>query len=387
METGVPEDHTSYSELDPEAAYSEVEVEDAPRPTVVGEIRATIRQLKRLQGIKGEGFTDAVLRGLGQVVFQNNPLTGLLILLAISVNSFVYAGAALFGAVVGTYVAMLLRIDNKLVRDGLFGFNGALTAIAMVAYTSSERVHGDLPSLSMILYIALAVGFSTILARAFAFVIRNDRVPGLNLPYCVATLMLLGAMHQFGGAGAAALHPVTGAPQVYASDTWLYGIATGISQIFLQDNWLTGIVVVAAIAVNSRIAAAAVIAGSALAVATGCFLGASEAVIRSGVLGYNAALTALALGGFFVLLDRAGALYAALGAVLTTCVWAGLGAALGASGLPVLTLPFVAVAWLMLLAARGLPALRTVPLEYAISPEDTLRRFAPRAPAQAQAGD
>ena len=52
--------------------------------------------------------------------------------------------------------------------------------------------------------------------------------------------MLLGAMHHFGGAGAVALHPVTGAPQVYASDIWLYGVATGISQIFLQDNWLTG---------------------------------------------------------------------------------------------------------------------------------------------------
>jgi urea transporter len=268
METKTAEEHAVYSEVEPEAAYSEVDVEEgAPRPTVVDEIRATIRQLKRLQGIKGEGFADAVLRGLGQVVFQNNPLTGLLILLAISVNSFVYASAALFGAVVSTYVAMMLRIDNKLVRDGLFGFNGALTAIAMVAYTSSEHVHGDLPSLSMILYIALAVGFSTILARAFAFVIRNDRVPGLNLPYCVATLMLLGAMHQFSGAGAAAQHPFTGASQVYAGDTWLYGIATGISQIFLQDNWLTGIVVVAAIAVNSRIAAVAVAAGAALAVA------------------------------------------------------------------------------------------------------------------------
>jgi hypothetical protein len=88
-----------------------------------------------------------------------------------------------------------------------------------------------------------------------------------------------------------------------------------------------------------------------------------------------------------VLLDRAGALYAALGAVLTTCAWAGLGEVLGASGVPVLTLPFVAVAWLMLLAARGLPALRTVPLEYAISPEETLRRFEPRASAQSQAGD
>ena len=107
-----------------------------------------IQNLRRLQGVKGGGFIDAVLRGLGQVVFQNNSLTGLLVLLAISVNSFVYAGAALFGAVVSTYTATLLRIDNKLVRDGLFGFNGALTAIAMVAFSSKEFAHGDLPSAS-----------------------------------------------------------------------------------------------------------------------------------------------------------------------------------------------------------------------------------------------
>jgi urea transporter len=377
----------AHGEVEPEAAHKEVDVEAEERLTVFGEIRATFAQLKRLQGIKGEGFTDAVLRGLGQVVFQNNPLTGLLILLAISVNSFVYAGAALFGAVVGTATAKLLRIENKLVRDGLFGFNGALTAIAMVAYASSERVHGDLPGGMMMLYIALAAGFSTILARAFAFLIRNDRVPGFNFPYCIATLLLLGAMHQFGGAGAGTLHPVAGAPLAYAGDTWLYGIATGISQIFLQDNWLTGVVVVAAIAVNSRIAALAVVAGAAVAVATGCLLGESETVIRSGALGYNAALTALALGGFFVLLDRAGALYAVLGAVLTTLASAGLGGVLGASGLPVLTLPFVVVAGLMLLAARGLPALRTVPLEYAISPENTRHRFEPRAFAQAPAVD
>ena len=275
METGVAEKH---------AGYGGVETEFEPRPTIVDEMRSVIKSLRHLQGVKGGGFIDAVLRGLGQVVFQNNSLTGLLVLLAISVNSFVYAGAALFGAVVSTYTATLLRIDNKLVRDGLFGFNGALTAIAMVAFSSKEFAHGDLPSALLVLYVALAAGFSTILARAFAFMIRNDRVPGLNFPYCVATLLLLGALHQFSGLGAGtvghalrALHPATGT-QVYASDTWLYGIGTGISQIFLQDNWLTGIVVVAAIAVSSPIAAAAVVAGSALAVAAGSFLGVSEAI-------------------------------------------------------------------------------------------------------------
>ena len=379
METGVAEKHTGYGGGDKTDTDSESRSES--RPTIIDEMRAVIKSLRRLQGVEGGGFIDAVLRGLGQVVFQNNSLTGLLVLLAISVNSFVYAGAALFGAVVSTYTARLLRIDNNLVRDGLFGFNGALTAIAMVAFSSKEFAHGDLPSALLVLYVGLAAGFSTILARAFAFMVRNDRVPGLNFPYCVTTLLLLSALHQFSGLGAGTvghalpLHPAAGT-QVYASDTWLYGIGTGISQIFLQDNWLTGIVVVAAIAVSSPIAAAAVVAGSALAVAAGSFLGVSELFIRSGLLGYNAALTALALGGFFVLLDRAGAMYAALGVVVTACVSVGLAKVLAPSGLPVLTLPFVIVTWLMLLGAKGFPVLRTIPPEYAISPEDTLRRLA-----------
>ena len=106
METGIPENQT---------AHSKIETDLASRPTIVDEIRAVmpnLRNLRNLQGVQGEGFADAVLRGLGQVVFQNNALSGLLILLALSVNSFVYAVAALFGAVVSTYTAMLLRVDN-----------------------------------------------------------------------------------------------------------------------------------------------------------------------------------------------------------------------------------------------------------------------------------
>jgi len=178
-----------------------IEVEDdfSPRQSLVDEIRSWTRQLQRLRGPEGDGMFDAILRGIGQVVFQNNALTGLLLLLAISVNSFVYAAAALFGATVSTYTARMLRIEDRLIRDGLFGFNGALTGVAMIAFTSKEYVHGDFPGLAVIAYTALAAAFSTIVARALAFVMRNDRVPGLNLPYCAATMLMLGALHQFGG--------------------------------------------------------------------------------------------------------------------------------------------------------------------------------------------
>ena len=56
METESAEEYAAHSEVDPEAAYSEIDVEAAPGSTVIGEIRGTLRQLRRLQGIKGEGL-------------------------------------------------------------------------------------------------------------------------------------------------------------------------------------------------------------------------------------------------------------------------------------------------------------------------------------------
>ncbi len=44
-------------------------------------------QLNALQDHPSLGFVDWTLRGIGQVVFQNNPLSGLVILFAILVNS------------------------------------------------------------------------------------------------------------------------------------------------------------------------------------------------------------------------------------------------------------------------------------------------------------
>ena len=63
------EETTVYTEADPQAEHSQVEVdvEDAPRPTVVDEIRATARQLKRLQGnLKpGDPVQFRVMRRVG----------------------------------------------------------------------------------------------------------------------------------------------------------------------------------------------------------------------------------------------------------------------------------------------------------------------------------
>ena len=56
---------------------------------------------------------------------------------------------------------MLLKADKGLIRDGLFGFNGALVALALVAFTSADFRTGAVPSPAMTVYIVFAAAMTT----------------------------------------------------------------------------------------------------------------------------------------------------------------------------------------------------------------------------------
>src|SRR5436853_6799991 len=80
------------------------------------------------------GFVDTLLRGTGQVMFQNNPITGLLFLIGIFFNSYQLGIAGIIGLLASTIAAMLLGADRNLIRAGLFGYNGILTGIGLVVF-------------------------------------------------------------------------------------------------------------------------------------------------------------------------------------------------------------------------------------------------------------
>jgi urea transporter len=105
------------------------------------------------------GFIDWILRGIAQVVLQNNPVSGAIILGAIFYNSWIHGIACLFGTMISTATALLFKADKGMVKDGLFGFNGALIAVALVAYTSPNFTTGNLPNGHLWLYIVLCAAF------------------------------------------------------------------------------------------------------------------------------------------------------------------------------------------------------------------------------------
>lgn len=326
------------------------------------------------------GFLDWVLRGIGQVVFQNNPLSGAIILAGIYYNSWIYGTVCLFGTIISTVTALLFKADRGMIKDGLFGFNGALIAVALVAYTSRNFTTGDVPNGYLILYIVACAAFTSAILPAFGALLGPHKVPGLTMPFVLATWFFLGALLQFTTIDVSdALKPTSpsdfsGPRPEYSGLTWFHGITMSIAEIFFQDNWVTGVVILVGIAVNTRIGAMTALMGSTLAVAAAMLYGAHDNAIRDGLFGYNAALTAMALGGLFYVLNVYSVMYAVLGVVVTVRVWASLGVFLEPSGMPVLTSAFVFVTWLMLLAKTGFPVLIPVAPAEATTPEDNLAR-------------
>ena len=325
------------------------------------------------------GLADWVLRGIGQVVFQNNPISGAVILGAIFYNSWIYGMVCLFGTIISTLTALLFKADKEMIKDGLFGFNGALIAIALVAYTSPNFTTGNIPNAHLWLYIVLCAAFTTVIMPAFGAILGPHKVPGLTMPFVLATWFFLGALLQFTTIDVS-LKPTspsdfTGPRPDYTWVTWFHGITMGIAEIFFQDNWVTGIIILIGIAINTRIGALMALLGSTLAVGTAVLYGAHDEAIRDGLFGYNAALTAMALGGTFFVLNLPGFIYTLIGVLVTARVWASLGIFLEPSGMPVLTAAFVFVTWLMLLAKTGFPALIPVAPADASTPEENLRQY------------
>ncbi len=76
-------------------------------------------------------YITTILRGVGQVMFQNNALTGILFLLAILVNSRMAAIYALYGSLLGSLFALLLALPLTAINIGLFGYNAVLCGIAL----------------------------------------------------------------------------------------------------------------------------------------------------------------------------------------------------------------------------------------------------------------
>jgi urea transporter len=308
-------------------------------------------------------FVDINLRGTGQVMFQNNPLSGILFLAAIGWGSYAagaprVAIAGLLAVVVATLTAQWLRVDEASLHSGLYGYNGILVGLALATFLA--------PGALMWVYVVLGAAVSVVVMLGTANAVKPWG-SALTFPFVLTTWLLLLATYGFSGLAGAALpagNVVTAFQPYEASPLKLidlvHGMLLSISQVFLKGSVVAALLLIAGLAVNSLAAAAFAVAAAVLAVLTAHLFGAESELITGGLLGFSPVLTAIALGTVFYQPSLRVVVYTALATAFTVIVQAALNVALTPFAIPALTAPFVLVTWIFLLPRQCLAPTTTV---------------------------
>lgn len=329
-------------------------------------------------------FVDYCLRGVGQVCFMNNPVTGAFIVAGMFVFDAWLGVAGLVGLAVSTLAAILLGFDRGAIRAGLYGFNGILVGAGLATFLG-PKWDG-----SAFGWIILISALSSVFHAALASVmIRVWKVPPFTLAFNLASLMfLVGALNFANGRLAGAIPPVQPTITAGQVDTGFYSVSTdgqaadiltaifnGIGQLFFAEDVIGGILIVVGLLVCSRIAGIMALFGSAVGMLIGLALGASGAAIYDGLWGFNSFDAAIAVGGVFFVLSWRSVALAGGCAILAALFFGALVALFEPWGLPALTLPFCFATILFVLLKFATTSVRHVEIEDITTPEEHLRRM------------
>jgi len=299
--------------------------------------------------------TNCLFSGVGQIMFGGSPITGALVVVGLGLGSPLMAVGTGVGSCIGSLWALARGYPRDEIKQGLYGFNSALVGLAMMVQFNPSLGAGLLMGAGCIMAAEITRAMKQ--GDAGLFKIPDVMKNPYTAPFVVSTWVAWGI------GWASDLNPVERGASILSRLTSFFPKSfpfelptllnpmlqilsetfTGIGQVLLQQSAVVGMIFAGGLFLSSRKAAVAGIAGAALAAyvapMTGLF---SSEAIAQGLLGYNAALCAIA----FTLgeaLDRKKVFAAAAASLVTLPLCAGF-ASIGA---PALTAPFVLSTWLV----------------------------------------
>lgn len=297
-------------------------------------------------------FIKATFKGVSQVLLIENVISGIIITTAIMLANISLGIITLLGAIIGTWIGLALVKDKAVVHQGLFGYNSALTAIALAIFLDGVERWG----------IAIAGAALAALATAACMhMMRNSTLPILTLPYVVLTWLLLlaaSSLHAFKRPSKTVSLESIGFDnfsQLFEEPLHIFkGLFNGVGQVFLLDNVWLGLFILLAIFWASRRMGLYTVIGAIIGWLTAYGLGAEITMLNIGFYGYNAILALLAVSAVFHT-NNSKLITGIIAAIFTIPITAALSALLMPYGISPLTMPFILVTWVFIAARNIMP--------------------------------
>jgi urea transporter len=270
-----------------------------------------------------------VLRGISQLCFQTNELTGLFFLAAVLIASPLAAAYMVLAAIMAPGARMMLGDKGAILETGLPGLNPCLIALSLPTF-----FHTAWADVAMWGVLVASVACTILLTRlCVAFL----PFPTLALPFLVTFWVLFALVPKLG-----VLQPVVFVPAEYTAIEPLRAVLSSLGEAVFCPNVWSGLLFLAGVLLSDWRHGLLAFFGAVVGTVVSSYHRevVDPASINLGLYGFNGVLTAVSVfvfcGGKLRL--------AILGAILATM----LTPAMVGFGVKTLSAPFVLTTWLML---------------------------------------
>ncbi|XP_051785475.1 urea transporter 2 isoform X1 [Erpetoichthys calabaricus] len=320
-------------------------------------------------------FFDWILRGAAQVMFVNNPLSGLIIFAGLILQNPWWALNGFVGTMFATISALILQQNRGAIAAGLYGYNGILVGLLMAVFSEKGDWYWWLLFPNIFMSMACPI-----VSSALASINSKWGLPVFTLPFNILVcLHMVATGHYNNYFPQVLIKPIASTPNLTWSDVnvgmLFRAVPVGIGQVYGCDNPWTGGIFIVALFISSPITCLHAIFGSAAGVLSGLALASPFQSIYDGLWSYNSVLACIAIGGMFYALTWQTHLLAVACAFFCAYLGAAIGNVMSVFGLPACTWPFCLSALTFLLITTDAKAILRLELANVTYPEENLKNY------------
>lgn len=289
----------------------------------------------------GKAWLDAIIRAYSQVLFSRSRVVGGLLMAATAFEPRMFAHG-LLAVLVATWTARLLKFDDALISEGVYGYNALFVGLGTAALLESSMF-----SSGVLLFASVLTVLVTAAARSVS---ANNGLPILTAPFLLVYYLTIATTTSLGLS--LALLP-TGPNLAFLPD-WLALYLKSLGMILFLPRLDVGLLMFAALVFHSRIATMFSLAalGISFLVMQVSALSVLAGDVFPLLLTLNLVFTAIGLGGVWFVPSRSSFLVGMVGAAAAAAATISTAPMLARFGLPILILPFNLTTWLVLYAMR-----------------------------------
>lgn len=297
-------------------------------------------------------ITEGLLKSYAQIFFSNNALLGILIML-VSLSNPVVGLSGILSVVISQVFAYYLKYNEEHIQSGTYSYNSLLVGLGIGIFLQFNW--------AFVLLLGLASLFTLFISIYSMHRLQQKGLPFLSLPFVIVIWLIYIAVPSFGQ-----FKIVHGSESQMLSwwslaNTYLENLINeipindfihiflrSIGAIFFQYNDLSGLLILIGIFIYSRISFALCFYGfTAGFLFYQYFHGDFNQLIYS-YIGFNFILTAIALGGFFIVPSVKSHITVVLASCFIALLIGALTTLLSPFHLPIYSLPFIIIVLLFL---------------------------------------